>query len=110
MSTSAPRSAALYRMVMPTHICPFGLKARDLLRSRGYRVEDHWLTDRDATDTFKAKYQVETTPQVFIDGKRIGGYDALRRCFGLVWSATLGVVPDCRDSSSPSPDRMCPSY
>jgi len=83
MSTSAPRSAALYRMVMPTHICPFGLKARHLLRRRGYRVEDHWLTTREETDAFKAKHQVGTTPQVFIDNNRIGGYDELRRFFGL---------------------------
>ena len=31
MSVMSKR-AVLYRMVMPTHICPYGLKARDLLR------------------------------------------------------------------------------
>ncbi|WP_425506696.1 MauE/DoxX family redox-associated membrane protein [Sphingomonas abaci] len=75
--------ATLYRMVMPTHVCPFGLKARALLRRRGYAVDDHWLTSRAETDAFKAKHDVKTTPQVFIDGVRIGGYDDLRRHFGL---------------------------
>lgn len=78
-----PRKAVLYRMVMPGHVCPYGLKARHLLRSRGYAVEDHHLTTRDEVDRFKAEHGVATTPQTFIGGKRIGGYDDLRRFFGL---------------------------
>jgi len=70
-------------MVMPGHTCPYGLKARHLLRSPGYAVEDHHLTTREETDRFKAEHGVATTPQTFIDGQRIGGYDDLRRFFGL---------------------------
>ena len=77
------KTAIIYRMVMPDHTCPWGLKARHLLKSRGYRVEDHWLTTREQTDAFKAQYGVNTTPQVFIDGQRIGGHDDLRRNLGL---------------------------
>lgn len=78
-----PRRAELWRMVMPGHTCPYGLKARDLLRRRGYLVEDHHLATRDETDAFKAAHGVATTPQVFIGTRRIGGYDDLRRHFGL---------------------------
>jgi len=74
--------ARLYRMVMPEHTCPFGLKSRSLLRRKGFEVDDHWLTSREQTDAFKAEHDVETTPQTFIDGQRIGGYDDLRRYFG----------------------------
>ncbi|WP_242078228.1 glutaredoxin family protein [Brevundimonas diminuta] len=77
------KTATIYRMVMPEHTCPWGLKARHLLKSRGYKVEDHWLTTREQTDAFKTEHGVKTTPQVFIDGKRIGGHDDLRRFFGL---------------------------
>lgn len=70
--------AVLYRMDTATHICPFGLKTRDLLRRSGYAVEDHRLKDRAAVDAFMEDHGVSTTPQVFIDGRRIGGYDALR--------------------------------
>ena len=77
------KSATLYRMVMPHHTCPYGLKARHLLKRKGYAVDDRWLTTREETDAFKAKHGVKTTPQVFIAGKRIGGYDDLRRFFGL---------------------------
>jgi glutaredoxin len=76
------KTAVLYRMVMPTHTCPYGLKSLHLLKSKGYRVEDHWLKTREETDAFKALHDVRTTPQTFIDGKRMGGYDDLRRHFG----------------------------
>ena len=80
---SAPRkTAVLYRMVMPDHICPYGQKARWLLRRKGYAVQDHHLRTRAETDAFKAEHGVSTTPQTFIDGVRIGGYDDLRRFFG----------------------------
>lgn len=75
--------ARLYRMATDDHLCPFGLKALHLLRSRGYQVDDRLLRSRTETDEFKARHAVETTPQVFIDGRRIGGHDALRRHFGL---------------------------
>ncbi|WP_343528054.1 glutaredoxin, partial [Sphingomonas sp.] len=79
---TAERKAILYRMVMPTHSCPYGLKAKDLLRRQGYAVEDHWLRSREETDAFKAQHGVKTTPQIFIGGERVGGYDDLRRFFG----------------------------
>lgn len=82
MANAAPRTATLYRMVMDTHVCPYGLKARDLLRRQGYAVEDHTLRTREETDAFKAEHGVKTTPQVFIEGERVGGYDDLRRFFG----------------------------
>lgn len=76
------RKAVLYRMVMPGHVCPWGVKAKDLLRRSGYEVEDHHLTAPAATDAFKAKHGVATTPQIFIGGERIGGYEDLRRFLG----------------------------
>lgn len=79
---TTPRKALLYRMVMPTHTCPYGLKARDLLRRQGYEVDDRWLRTREETDAFKAEHGVKTTPQIFIGGERVGGYDDLRRFFG----------------------------
>jgi glutaredoxin len=79
---SMAKKAILYRMVMPEHVCPWGLKARDLLKRSGYEVEDHNLRTRDETDAFKAEHGVATTPQVFIRGQRIGGYDDLRRYLG----------------------------
>ena len=75
-------TANLYRMVTPGHICPYGLKSKDLLEREGYTVEDHHLTTREETVAVKEKYGVKTTPQTFIDGERIGGYEDLRKFFG----------------------------
>lgn len=77
------KQAQLYRMDTHEHTCPFGLKSKDLLRRKGYAVDDHRLTSREETDRFKVEHQVDTTPQTFIDGQRIGGYDDLRVHFGL---------------------------
>ena len=77
------KHADLYRMVTAEHICPFGLKSRHLLRRKGYSVTDHPLRDREETDAFKAREGVDTTPQTYIEGRRIGGYDDVRRYFGL---------------------------
>jgi len=79
---SQPRNAILYRMVMDKHVCPFGVKAKYLLEHNGFTVEDHWLRTRAETDAFKAEQDVKTTPQIFIDGVRIGGYDDTRRFLG----------------------------
>jgi glutaredoxin len=76
------QNATLFRMVMPEHTCPYGLKTKYLLQRQGFAVDDHWLTTREETDAFKIAHRVETTPQTFIDGNRIGGYDDLRRYFG----------------------------
>ncbi|MFS0848748.1 MauE/DoxX family redox-associated membrane protein [Novosphingobium panipatense] len=92
MSLADPRRAILYRMVIQTHVCPYGLKAKDLLRRQGYEVEDHWLQTREETDAFKAEHGVRTTPQIFIAGERVGGYDDLRRHFGK-------TVPDPKATS-----------
>lgn len=80
-STTA-KTAVLHRMVMPDHTCPYGLKAKDLLKRSGFKVDDRHLTTRDETEAFKAQHGVATTPQVFIDGVRVGGYDDLRRFLG----------------------------
>lgn len=86
------KQATLYRMKTDEHICPFGLKSKDLLQRQGYSVSDHLLTSRDETDRFKQQHDVKTTPQTFIDDKRIGGYDALRRYFNMARAGQQGTT------------------
>lgn len=71
------RSAVLYRMVLPDHTCPFGVRAKGLLDRAGFEVDERILSTREEVDAFEEEHGVETTPQVFIDGERIGGSDAL---------------------------------
>lgn len=80
--TSETRSATLYRMVLPDHVCPFGVAANELLQESGFTVDDRVLQTRPEVDAFQAEHGVTTTPQIFIDGERIGGYDELRSLLG----------------------------
>ena len=82
MSSHPAKKAVLYRMVQAEHVCPYGIKALDLLKRKGFSVDDHHLTTREETDAFKAKHGVATTPQIFIGGERIGGHDDLVRYLG----------------------------
>lgn len=71
--------ATLYREVTPEHTCPFGVKAKQLLEEADFTVDEHILRTREEVDAYKAKEGVATTPQVFIDGKRVGGADELEQ-------------------------------
>jgi glutaredoxin len=89
------KTATLYRIVMTDHMCPHGLKSKDLLERQGFHVEDRHLTSRNEVDTFKAKHDVRTTPQTFIGEERIGGFDDL--------SAYLGKAAKSKDSTTYKP-------
>jgi glutaredoxin len=82
IDSTMTKKAVLHRMVMKDHVCPWGLKSLHLLKSSGYDVDDRHLTTREEIDAFKAKHGVATTPQTFVNGQRVGGYDDLRRFFG----------------------------
>ena len=92
---TAMKTATLHRMMMSDHMCPFGLKAKDLLERHGYDVDDRPLTRRADVDAFKAEHGVKTTPQIFIEGTRIGGFDDL--------SAHLGAPSKDADAKTYTP-------
>ncbi|WP_017445364.1 MauE/DoxX family redox-associated membrane protein [Gayadomonas joobiniege] len=73
------KNVKIYRKKM----CPFGQKAVDLLTQQGYSYQDHLFDDKEEEQTFKAGHQVSTTPQIFIDGERIGGYSELAKHFNV---------------------------
>lgn len=73
------QKAILYRMVLPDHICPFGVRARRMLEEAGYDIEDRVLTTRQEVESFEEEQGVDTTPQVFIHNERIGGSDDLEQ-------------------------------
>lgn len=76
MSTES-KQAIVHRMVTPEHTCPFGVESLKVLQQAGYQVEDHQLTTRSEVDSYMEKEGVQTTPQIYIDGKRVGGYEEL---------------------------------
>ncbi|HEX8511675.1 MAG TPA: glutaredoxin domain-containing protein [Allosphingosinicella sp.] len=75
----AEKQATLYRMVLPDHTCPFGVRAKELLDSQGFEVDDRVLGSREEVDAFKAEQGIQTTPLIFIGEERIGGADDLEQ-------------------------------
>ena len=71
--------AVLYRIDLPNYTCGYGTAARDLLKREGFAIEEHILRTRRETDAFKDKHHITTTPLVFIDGEKIGGFTALKK-------------------------------
>ncbi|MDI5919191.1 glutaredoxin [Halomonas sp. LR5S13] len=82
-SSTQHETARVYRMKTEEHLCPFGLKTVDLLKRKGYEVDDHTLTSREAIEDFQEQAGVDTTPQVYIGEKRVGGYEEVRAFLGL---------------------------
>jgi len=81
---SEERSAILYRMILPEHTCPFGVRAKQMLDDAGFTVDDRILRTREEVDALEEKLNVSATPQIFIDGERIGGSDDLEQYLASV--------------------------
>ncbi len=77
------KQATIHRMVTPDHLCPWGIKAFDLLKRNGFEIEDKHLQSMEANQAYKEENGYGETPQIFIEGERIGGYDQLREHLGL---------------------------
>ena len=69
------KQADLYRL---PH-CPYGARARQLLEDSGFQIDDHIFESHADAEWFMKEHGVDTTPQVFIDGERIGGSEELER-------------------------------
>jgi len=91
MAFSPLHAVRLYRMDLPDHACPWGLRAMRLLQERHIPFEDHPLTSAEEVEAFKAAHGVATTPQIFAGDERIGGYSDL--------AGRLGVRPEAAEIS-----------
>jgi len=65
----------IYRKKM----CPWGQKAVQLLDQHKIEYTDHLFESKEQELRFKKELSVSTTPQVFLDGKHIGGYRELQQ-------------------------------
>ncbi|MDG1751453.1 MAG: glutathione peroxidase [Thalassotalea sp.] len=61
--------------------CPFCKKAKALLTEKGLKFEALEIGKETSLSTLKAVANAETVPQIFIDGKLIGGSEALENYF-----------------------------
>jgi glutaredoxin len=91
MAVASLQNVRLYRMEFPDHVCPWGLRALQLLQEQHIPFDDHPLRSEAEVAAFKAAHGVATTPQVFAGAERIGGYTDL--------AARLGVRPESAEVS-----------
>jgi glutaredoxin 3 len=65
--------------VYTTTYCPYCHAAKDLLRGKGVAFEEFDLTNdaEGRANLVKRSNGLRTVPQIFINGKHIGGFDAL---------------------------------
>ena len=73
------KTATLYRMVLPEHVCPYGEQAKELLEDHDFAVDDRLLKTREEADAFMDEHGLSTTPLIVIDGEPVGGSDDLER-------------------------------
>lgn len=59
-------------------VCPFCVRAKNLLKNKGIAYEEINLDGKDQElKELQAKTNFRTVPQIFINGKMIGGYTDL---------------------------------
>ena len=63
--------------------CPYGKKAIKLLNEKDIDFDDHIFEDKEAEEKFKKKHDVKTTPQIFMNDERVGGYSELAKKYGV---------------------------
>ena len=85
MSNITLKQVRVYRLSTKEQECPYGLKAVELLESKGIKFIDYKLKSKAEAEAFKEKHSVKTTPQIFTGEERIGGYSDL--------AARLEVIP-----------------
>lgn len=70
--------------------CPFCIRAKSLLKGKGVKVDDiPAAMDRDKRREMNERSGRNTFPQIFIDGKHVGGCDDL---FALERSGKLDAL------------------
>ena len=62
--------------------CPYCDQARALLKSKGYEIEERKIGDGfTKEELLESVPTARTVPQIFLDGKYVGGFDDLRQHF-----------------------------
>lgn len=66
-------------LIYSTNTCPFCARAKALLRSKNVDFEEIDVTwDERLQEEVKRRSGRRTVPQIFIDGKSVGGFDEIK--------------------------------
>lgn len=74
--------------------CPYCVAAKQLLVKKNIPFVERDITQRDHWDEIKLRVPgFRTVPQIFLDGRHIGGFDDLALHFRRLVDATKTAVP-----------------
>ncbi len=65
--------------IYTTAACPYCRAAKDLLRGKGLAFEEIVLSTDEELEALVQKTGWQTVPQIFVEGKLIGGFEELKR-------------------------------
>jgi glutaredoxin 3 len=69
-------------LIYTTRYCPYCHAAKDFLKTKRVDFEERDVTDDDAMREKLVKITGrETVPQIFVEGKPLGGYDELVKLY-----------------------------
>jgi glutaredoxin-like protein len=69
-------------LMLARHGCPFCARAKEMLSARGVSYDAVYLGDELTMQGVRAASGAAKVPQVFVDGKLIGGSDQLEKYLG----------------------------
>ena len=78
LNAEVPASVAVYSRPG----CPFCAEAKSLLTKQGVDFEEHTLNEDYTVKTLVALSGKTAVPQIFINGKHIGGQEELKKVYG----------------------------
>ena len=84
-------------IIYTTNWCPYCHAAKAFLRAKAVDCEEIDVTDNpDKRFDMEQRSRRHTVPQIFIDGKSVGGYDEIRMLDATgELDRLLGVYGDC---------------
>ncbi|MDB5491824.1 MAG: glutaredoxin 3 [Micavibrio sp.] len=84
-----------------TQVCPYCVRAKDLLKRKGQSVTEYRVDSDDAKrdEMLKRANGKRSVPQIFIDGVHVGGCDDL---YALDSAGKLDGMLNGTDSPSPA--------
>jgi glutaredoxin 3 len=69
-------------VVWSKYNCPFCDQAKNLLQMKGYKIEEKKIGDGYTKEELLEEVPTaRTLPQIFVEGKHIGGFNDLQRYF-----------------------------
>lgn len=62
--------------------CPYSKEVQKLLKKKKIKFKMIWVTSENK-QSYKDKHKMNTFPQIFVGGKKVGGFDDLEEAISI---------------------------